>query len=160
MPPRPPATPPTFRWHTPTPMAEPVSQDQGCARVYSQCGGLGWTGPTCCQAGSSCQQLEGASLSQCRPDVALVIMKAEARSQPIWTVDGLQQRLPVAATLLGAVSAVSVAAAAVVAIRRRVLQRTVPDMAPALYSELNRQEALEAGARSTAEEVAAPAASA
>lgn len=28
---------------------------QGCSALYGQCGGIGWTGSTCCATGSSCQ---------------------------------------------------------------------------------------------------------
>ncbi|PPR06362.1 hypothetical protein CVT24_002475 [Panaeolus cyanescens] len=35
-----------------------------CAAKYGQCGGLGWTGPTCCQSGSTCQA-SNAYYSQC-----------------------------------------------------------------------------------------------
>ncbi|KAF3924623.1 hypothetical protein AA313_de0202589 [Arthrobotrys entomopaga] len=28
---------------------------QGCSAKWGQCGGIGWTGPSCCQSGSSCQ---------------------------------------------------------------------------------------------------------
>ncbi|KAF9052082.1 putative acetylxylan esterase precursor [Panaeolus papilionaceus] len=35
-----------------------------CAAKYGQCGGQGWTGPTCCQSGSTCQAAN-AFYSQC-----------------------------------------------------------------------------------------------
>lgn len=40
-----------------------------CSPVYGQCGGVSWTGPTCCQAGSHCEaQANNAYYSQCLPD--------------------------------------------------------------------------------------------
>nr|AWM99265.1 lytic polysaccharide monooxygenase 9 [Rhizophlyctis rosea] len=35
-----------------------------CAAKYGQCGGIGWTGPTCCQSGSTCNA-SGSYYSQC-----------------------------------------------------------------------------------------------
>ncbi|NVJ22251.1 DNRLRE domain-containing protein [Myxococcus sp. AM011] len=37
-----------------------------CAVTYGQCGGLNWTGPTCCQAGFTCTYVND-SYSQCNP---------------------------------------------------------------------------------------------
>ncbi|KAI1622391.1 endoglucanase [Exophiala viscosa] len=31
----------------------------GCSALYGQCGGIGWTGATCCATGSSCQYVNG-----------------------------------------------------------------------------------------------------
>lgn len=31
-----------------------VEERQNCASVWGQCGGNGWTGPTCCASGSTC----------------------------------------------------------------------------------------------------------
>ncbi|KAF1799615.1 endo-beta-D-1,4-glucanase [Mucor lusitanicus] len=39
-----------------------------CSSVYGQCGGIGWTGPTCCDAGSTCTAQENNKYySQCLP---------------------------------------------------------------------------------------------
>lgn len=46
----PPITPPPI---TPPPITPPPSN---CAGMWGQCGGQGWSGPTCCSAGS-CQEL-------------------------------------------------------------------------------------------------------
>ncbi|KAK6497608.1 hypothetical protein TWF481_012014 [Arthrobotrys musiformis] len=35
-----------------------------CSAKWGQCGGIGWTGPTCCQSGSTCQ-VGNAYYSQC-----------------------------------------------------------------------------------------------
>ena len=40
----------TFVPPTPTPSGN-------CAATYGQCGGQGWSGPTCCQSGATCQVL-------------------------------------------------------------------------------------------------------
>jgi poly(3-hydroxybutyrate) depolymerase len=40
----------------PTSSSAPPPQPTGaCASQWGQCGGQGWTGPTCCQAGSTCK---------------------------------------------------------------------------------------------------------
>lgn len=36
-----------------------------CAAKWGQCGGQGWTGPTCCQSGSTCKA-SGTWYSQCQ----------------------------------------------------------------------------------------------
>ncbi|CAO3671347.1 unnamed protein product [Umbelopsis vinacea] len=39
-----------------------------CASAWGQCGGIGWTGPTCCASGSTCVAQAGNSYySQCLP---------------------------------------------------------------------------------------------
>jgi hypothetical protein len=35
-----------------------------CSALYGQCGGIGWTGPTCCASGSVCTY-NSAYYSQC-----------------------------------------------------------------------------------------------
>jgi len=37
-----------------------------CSAAYQQCGGVGWTGPTCCAEGSTCTK-NGDYYSQCTP---------------------------------------------------------------------------------------------
>jgi len=39
-----------------TPTTEP-NNDSSCAAKWAQCGGVGFKGPTCCQSGSTCRQL-------------------------------------------------------------------------------------------------------
>ncbi|CAK0795962.1 unnamed protein product [Prorocentrum cordatum] len=39
----------------------------GCADVFQQCGGDGWAGASCCQAGCTCTEQGGPSYSQCLP---------------------------------------------------------------------------------------------
>ncbi|KAI8980912.1 endo-beta-D-1,4-glucanase [Pilobolus umbonatus] len=42
--------------------------EAACSPVYGQCGGLYWTGPTCCDAGSTCvAQANNIYYSQCLP---------------------------------------------------------------------------------------------
>jgi len=65
-PPSPPSPPPV-----PSPPAPPPSPPSpppaGCAnKAYGQCGGQGWTGPTCCPTGSTCSA-SGDYYSQCKP---------------------------------------------------------------------------------------------
>merc|ERR1719461_2573029 len=55
----------------PAPAAVPSSSDGPCAQVFKQCGGKvrgkAWTGPTCCEAGCTCDGDEGGFYSQCAP---------------------------------------------------------------------------------------------
>merc|ERR1719401_2094520 len=57
--------PPPPRRRTTTP---PRRRSGGgpCSPVYDQCGGSGWGGPTCCQAGATCQ-VQNEWYSQCVP---------------------------------------------------------------------------------------------
>eukprot|EP00438_Fugacium_kawagutii_P008499 Skav210951 [mRNA] locus=scaffold713:309647:310462:+ [translate_table: standard] len=49
-------------------VAMPVAHaDNACATAWVQCGGTGWTGPTCCDHGFSCSQLN-SWYSQCVPE--------------------------------------------------------------------------------------------
>ena len=41
--------------------------DDSCAEAYAQCGGKGWTGPTCCVDGYECHASGGEYYSQCTP---------------------------------------------------------------------------------------------
>ncbi|KAK6337056.1 hypothetical protein TWF718_009842 [Orbilia javanica] len=36
-------------------LASPLLGQRACSNLYEQCGGSGWTGPTCCNAGSVCK---------------------------------------------------------------------------------------------------------
>ncbi|KAK1981264.1 1, 4-beta cellobiohydrolase [Colletotrichum cereale] len=49
--------------------AAPIEERQACASQWGQCGGQGWTGPTCCAAGSVCT-VGNAFYSQCLPGSA------------------------------------------------------------------------------------------
>ena len=49
---------------TTSPGGQPTSPGANCSPRYGQCGGQGWTGPTCCQSGSTCQ-LSNNWYSQC-----------------------------------------------------------------------------------------------
>merc|ERR1711979_160394 len=53
---------------TPTPMPTPSAD---CSSTYDQCGGNNWGGPTCCQAGSTCQ-VQNEWYSQCVPGSGLL----------------------------------------------------------------------------------------
>ncbi|CRK13532.1 hypothetical protein BN1723_010077 [Verticillium longisporum] len=48
--------------------AAPLEERQACAS-QGQCGGQGWSGPTCCPSGTTCQ-LQNAWYSQCLPGAA------------------------------------------------------------------------------------------
>ncbi|KAH6873778.1 glycosyl hydrolases family 11-domain-containing protein [Coprinopsis sp. MPI-PUGE-AT-0042] len=48
------AQPPTTTAQPPTTTAQP-QPTSACAAQWGQCGGNGWTGPTCCQSGSTCK---------------------------------------------------------------------------------------------------------
>lgn len=41
--------------NTPPPASTSGTGGGNCAAKWGQCGGQGWTGPTCCQSGSTCQ---------------------------------------------------------------------------------------------------------
>jgi carboxylesterase type B len=49
-----------------------------CAEVYTQCGGLGWPGPTCCIAGCSCV-VQSSFYSQCLPPANTTICEQRNR---------------------------------------------------------------------------------
>ncbi|KXX74022.1 Exoglucanase-6A [Madurella mycetomatis] len=50
-----------------TSLAAPlVEERQNCGSVWGQCGGNGWTGPTCCVSGSTCVE-QNPWYSQCLP---------------------------------------------------------------------------------------------
>ncbi|KAL1856393.1 1,4-beta-D-glucan cellobiohydrolase cel6a [Diaporthe australafricana] len=50
-------------------LAAPVEERQNCGSVYAQCGGIGWSGATCCASGSACN-LVNDYYSQCLPGAA------------------------------------------------------------------------------------------
>lgn len=75
--PAPPPTPPRRRSAPPRRRAAPPrrrsttpsrrrSGGGDCSPVYGQCGGNNWEGPTCCEAGSTCQ-VDNEWYSQCAP---------------------------------------------------------------------------------------------
>ncbi|KAF3913102.1 hypothetical protein AA313_de0201179 [Arthrobotrys entomopaga] len=45
------------------PTTTPSNPGQGCSGMWGQCGGIGWTGPSCCSAGSC--KVNNAYYSQC-----------------------------------------------------------------------------------------------
>ena len=51
-------------------VAMPVADATVCATAWVQCGGAGWTGPTCCDHGFSCSQMN-SWYSQCVPAGAI-----------------------------------------------------------------------------------------
>ncbi|CAK0878351.1 unnamed protein product [Prorocentrum cordatum] len=51
----------------------------GCADVFQQCGGDGWAGASCCQAGCTCAQQGGPSYSQCLPPVGAYLCSGPAQ---------------------------------------------------------------------------------
>jgi len=51
---------------SPSPSPTPSPQVQSCSPVYGQCGGIGWSGPTCCQSNSVCV-VSNPYYSQCIP---------------------------------------------------------------------------------------------
>eukprot|EP00928_Gymnodinium_smaydae_P090241 TRINITY_DN74069_c0_g1_i1.p1 TRINITY_DN74069_c0_g1~~TRINITY_DN74069_c0_g1_i1.p1 ORF type:complete len:763 (+),score=84.50 TRINITY_DN74069_c0_g1_i1:52-2340(+) len=60
----PPTPTPTQAPSTPTPAP---SQQGDCSKLWAQCGGKNWKGPTCCVAGSVCNA-QNEWYSQCIPD--------------------------------------------------------------------------------------------
>jgi hypothetical protein len=49
------------------PKAPPAAPTATCSALGTQCGGDGWTGPTCCVSGSQCYAYI-STYSQCRSD--------------------------------------------------------------------------------------------
>jgi len=60
---------PGHLWPAPAPAPAGVEVEGagGCSAVFQQCGGAGWFGATCCEAGCTCTDLAGPSYSQCVP---------------------------------------------------------------------------------------------
>lgn len=48
------------------PPPPPPPPSSNCSAIYGQCGGKGWTGPTCCDSGCTCDK-NGDYYSQCLP---------------------------------------------------------------------------------------------
>jgi len=66
-----PTTQPTTQQPTTQPTQQPTTKPSStCSSVWQQCGGQGWSGPTCCQAGSTCK-LSNPWYSQCLPSKKL-----------------------------------------------------------------------------------------
>ncbi|KAH6661528.1 exoglucanase-6A [Plectosphaerella plurivora] len=61
--------------------AAPLEERQNCATVWGQCGGNGWTGPTCCAAGSVCS-VGNPWYSQCLPGTAPPPASSTTTSRP------------------------------------------------------------------------------
>merc|ERR1719247_184735 len=60
---------PQFAWlakHFPPAPPTPPPTPDPCAAIWSKCGGKGWTGPTCCDAGCTCHP-QNVYYSQCTP---------------------------------------------------------------------------------------------
>ena len=55
----------------PTPAPTPGPPTPKCAQPFQQCGGKGWTGPTCCVPGYKCV-VKGPSWSSCKRDKPVV----------------------------------------------------------------------------------------
>ncbi|OHF03832.1 glycosyl hydrolase family 6 [Colletotrichum orchidophilum] len=60
-------------------LAVPIEERQSCGAVWAQCGGQGFTGPTCCASGSTCV-VNNAYYSQCLPGSASSSSSAAASS--------------------------------------------------------------------------------
>ncbi|CAI4212845.1 unnamed protein product [Parascedosporium putredinis] len=50
-------------------LAVPLEARQNCQTTWGQCGGIGWSGATCCTSGNSCQK-QNDWYSQCLPGAA------------------------------------------------------------------------------------------
>jgi len=61
-----PTTAPTTVVTSVKPTSTSSTGSSGTAALYGQCGGIGWTGPTACASGSTCQ-VGNAYYSQCLP---------------------------------------------------------------------------------------------
>jgi len=62
----------------PTPPSPPPPPE--CAKAWGQCGGKGWTGPTCCPTGQACQGDE--YYKGCQPGLLMTEILAEAAAPP------------------------------------------------------------------------------
>ncbi|KAK1966868.1 family 6 glycosyl hydrolase [Colletotrichum sublineola] len=67
-----------------TALAVPIEERQACASQWAQCGGQGWTGPTCCVAGSVCT-VGNTFYSQCLPGSAAPSSSSTIASSTIRT---------------------------------------------------------------------------
>ncbi|KAH8652054.1 1, 4-beta cellobiohydrolase [Xylariales sp. PMI_506] len=65
--------------------APAVEERQSCAALYGQCGGIGWTGATCCASGSTCQELN-AYYYQCLAGTATTTTSTTATKTSTTTV--------------------------------------------------------------------------
>jgi len=50
-----------------SPTTTTTTTTMSCAGIWGQCGGVGWTGPTCCIGGTTCME-KSEHYSQCLPD--------------------------------------------------------------------------------------------
>ncbi|WYZ46799.1 hypothetical protein EsH8_IX_001024 [Colletotrichum jinshuiense] len=64
--------------------AIPIEERQSCGAVWTQCGGLEWTGPTCCVSGTTCV-LNNPYYSQCIPGSAPPASSTTAASSTVPT---------------------------------------------------------------------------
>ncbi|KAK3309214.1 glycoside hydrolase family 6 protein [Chaetomium strumarium] len=63
-----------------TSLAAPVIEErQNCASQWGQCGGNGWTGPTCCASGSTCVK-QNDWYSQCLPGTQVTTTAGQSSS--------------------------------------------------------------------------------
>ncbi|SPO03291.1 probable cellulose 1,4-beta-cellobiosidase II precursor [Cephalotrichum gorgonifer] len=60
-------------------LAVPIEERQSCSSTWAQCGGIGWTGPTCCSSGNTCVE-QGPYYSQCLPASQVTTTKTSTSS--------------------------------------------------------------------------------
>jgi len=115
----------------------------GCSPIYGQCGGLHWTGPTCCETGCRCRA-EGTYYHQCESKDGYHLCVRPSR---LWAVnvslplgeDGLQRagQCPMLAVAVGAMAALALV---LTAARRRARPPSAPSASSALGADPARDE--------------------
>ncbi|KAK3498962.1 putative cellulose 1, 4-beta-cellobiosidase II precursor [Neurospora hispaniola] len=66
-------------------LAAPVLEDrQNCGSAWTQCGGIGWSGATCCSSGNSCVEIN-SYYSQCLPGAQVTTTAGASSTSPTST---------------------------------------------------------------------------
>jgi len=86
--------------------AVPIEERQACAAQWGQCGGQGWTGPSCCAAGSVCT-VSNPFYSQCLPGSAAPSSSSTVTSSTVRTSSTAVVSPSRTSTITGSVSTTS-----------------------------------------------------
>ncbi|KAK1573187.1 family 6 glycosyl hydrolase [Colletotrichum navitas] len=86
--------------------AVPIEERQACAAQWGQCGGQGWTGPSCCAAGSVCT-VSNPFYSQCLPGSAAPSSSSTVASSTVRTSSTAVVSPSRTSTITGSVSTTS-----------------------------------------------------
>merc|ERR1712151_825787 len=66
-----------------TPVPQHSGESEACGSVWEQCGGVYWTGATCCDGDNLCHR-QSQWYSQCIPPSQSLLQGANAQSGPRW----------------------------------------------------------------------------